>query len=242
MKYKLLLTIMLVCNLVFAQNTKSKKGSDEPDNKNIEKYLKDGRVGHVNNLIRLRLTPTFISYMGLSYERRLNEKFGVEVGAYIKTSKSPIWEEYREVYFAFPNGDSKLQSTHNGFGFMVFPKYYKHGKHANNGRYLGIQYSNRKYLTDLTTSMYTSSSYYDAVQTDIKSNYQSIFLVTGNTRQIGSRFTFGFEIGIGMNQDQFKAVKSYDYDYITQKITTVESNCKNSQLTAMFDLSFGVLF
>jgi hypothetical protein len=87
MKHKLLLTFLLVCSLGFAQTTKGKKGSDEPDNKNIEKYLNDGRVGHVNNLVRLRLTPTFISYMGLSYERRINPKFGVEVGAYVKTSK-----------------------------------------------------------------------------------------------------------------------------------------------------------
>ena len=242
MKYKLLCTFMFVCSLLVAQSSKSKKGSDEPDNKNIEKYLNDGRVGHVNNLIRLRCTPTFISYMGLSYERRLAEKFGVEAGYYVKTSKSPIWEEYREVYFAFPSGESKLQSTHNGSGFMIFPKYYKHGKYANNGRYVGIQYCNRSYKTDLVTSMYTSTGYFDGTQTDIKSNYQSWFLVTGNTKQVGPRFTFGFEIGIGMNQDKFKAINVYDYDYTTQKISTTQKDAKSSQITAMFDLSFGVLF
>ena len=56
-----------------AQKTKTK--GDEPD-KNISTFLNDGRIKGVNNLLRVRLAPTTMGYMGASYERKFGEKFG----------------------------------------------------------------------------------------------------------------------------------------------------------------------
>ena len=61
---KIILSLFLLTFLdfsVMAQKTKAK--SDEPDNKNIEKYLNDGRKGNSSNLIRLRLAPASVVIM-----------------------------------------------------------------------------------------------------------------------------------------------------------------------------------
>lgn len=239
MTKKYFLALLLFVATLSVKGQKSKTKGDEPD-RNISTYLKDGRVGGVNNLIRLRLAPSFMGYMGASYERKFGEKFGLEIGGSVKTSKSAIWEEYREANFNAPYGTEYIASK-NGVGFLIFPKYYKYGKYINHGRYVGLQMNMRSFKSDF--NLYVPSSIMDTytTQSNVSCSYKSLFLVWGNQRQFGSRFTFGMELGFGVNQDNIKNLNEYTWNDVLSKSEVHAINVKHNQITTHIDLSFGIL-
>ena len=228
---------MLFVVSAFSLNAqKNKAKSDEPSS-NISSFLNDGRVAGVQNLIRLRLAPTFIGYIGASYERKFGEKFGIEVGANFKTNKSSIWEEYRYANSNTVNYTKYLASK-NGIGLIISPKYYKYGKYINHGRYVGLQANLRSFKSDFEIIVPSSVQNTTTVQSNVSCSYKSLFLVWGNQRQFGSRFTFGLEFGFGVNQDKIKNLNVYDVNS-SGIINSVDS--KHYQLTGLLDLSFGIL-
>ncbi len=239
MTNKIFLAMLFVVAILNANGQKSKTKGDEPD-KNISTFLNDGRVKGVNNLIRIRLAPTFMGYMGASFERKFGEKFGLELGANVKINKSAIWEEYREANFNAPFGTEYIASK-NGIGFSIFPKYYKYGKYINHGRYIGLQLNTRSFKSDF--NLYVPSTIMDtyATQSDVACSYKSLFLVWGNQRQFGSRFTFGMELGFGVNQDNIKKLNQYTWDDVNSKSIITKIDVKHNQITMQFDLSFGIL-
>ncbi len=239
MTNKILLAVLFVVAILNANGQKSKTKGDEPD-KNISTFLNDGRVKGVNNLIRIRLAPTFMGYMGASYERKFGEKFGLELGANVKINKSAIWEEYREANFNAPFGTEYIASK-NGIGFILFPKYYKYGKYINNGRYIGLQANLRLFKSDFNN--YVPSAILDtyASQSNVSCSYKSLFLVWGNQRHFGSRFTFGLELGFGVNQDKINNLNEYSWNSGTSTSVINKINVKHYQITGLIDLSFGIL-
>jgi hypothetical protein len=236
MTNKLLLAMLFVVSAFSLNAQKNKAKSDEPSS-NISSFLNDGRVAGVQNLIRLRLAPTFIGYIGASYERKFGEKFGIEVGANFKTNKSSIWEEYRYANSNTVNYTKYLASK-NGIGLIISPKYYKYGKYINHGRYVGLQANLRSFKSDFEIIVPSSVQNTTTVQSNVSCSYKSLFLVWGNQRQFGSRFTFGLEFGFGVNQDKIKNLNVYDVNS-SGIINSVDS--KHYQLTGLLDLSFGIL-
>ena len=208
MTNKLLLAMLFVVSAFSLNAQKNKAKSDEPSS-NISSFLNDGRVAGVQNLIRLRLAPTFMGYIGASYERKFGEKFGIEVGANFKTNKSSIWEEYRYANSNTVNYTKYLASK-NGIGLIISPKYYKYGKYINHGRYVGLQANLRSFKSDFEIIVPSSVQNTTTVQSNVSCSYKSLFLVWGNQRQFGSRFTFGLEFGFGVNQDKIKNLNVYD--------------------------------
>ncbi len=238
MTNKVLLAMLFVVSAFSVNAQKNKSKSDEPSN-NISSFLNDGRVKGVNNLIRIRLAPSFMGYMGASYERKFTEKFGLEVGANVKINKSAIWEEYREANFNAVNFTQYLASK-NGIGFLISPKFYKYGKYINNGRYVGLQANLRSFKSDLEITIPSSIQNTTTVQSNVACTYKSLFLVWGNQRHFGSRFTFGLEFGFGVNQDKIKNLNEYSEDASSNTIIK-KVDVKHYQLTALLDLSFGIL-
>jgi hypothetical protein len=236
MTNKLLLAMLFVVSAFSLNAQKNKAKSDEPSS-NISSFLNDGRVAGVQNLIRLRLAPTFIGYIGASYERKFGEKFGIEVGANFKTNKSSIWEEYRYANSNTVNYTKYLASK-NGIGLIISPKYYKYGKYINHGRYVGLQANLRSFKSDFEIIVPSSVQNTTTVQSNVSCSYKSLFLVWGNQRQFGSRFTFGLEFGFGVNQDKIKNLNVYD---VNSSGIINSADSKHYQLTGLLDLSFGIL-
>ena len=236
MTNKILLAMLFVVAAFSADAQKTKTKGDEPD-KNISTFLNDGRIKGVNNLLRVRLAPTTMGYMGASYERKFGEKFGIEVGANFKINKSAIWEEYRYANSNTVNYTKYLASK-NGIGFIISPKYYKYGKYINHGRYVGLQANLRSFKSDFEIMVPSSVQNTTTVQSNVSCSYKSLFFVWGNQRQFGSRFTFGLEFGFGVNQDKIKNLNVYDVNSIGI-INSADS--KHYQLTGLLDLSFGIL-
>ena len=236
MTNKLLLAMLFVVSAFSLNAQKNKAKSDEPSS-NISSFLNDGRVAGVQNLIRLRLAPTFMGYIGASYERKFGEKFGIEVGANFKTNKSSIWEEYRYANSNTVNYTKYLASK-NGIGLIISPKYYKYGKYINHGRYVGLQANLRSFKSDFEIIVPSSVQNTTTVQSNVSCSYKSLFLVWGNQRQFGSRFTFGLEFGFGVNQDKIKNLNVYD---VNSSGIINSADSKHYQLTGLLDLSFGIL-
>ena len=236
MTNKLLLAMLFVVSAFSLNAQKNKAKSDEPSS-NISSFLNDGRVAGVQNLIRLRLAPTFMGYIGASYERKFGEKFGIEVGANFKTNKSSIWEEYRYANSNTVNYTKYLASK-NGIGLIISPKYYKYGKYINHGRYVGLQANLRSFKSDFEIIVPSSVQNTTTVQSNVSCSYKSLFLVWGNQRQFGSRFTFGLEFGFGVNQDKIKNLNVYD---VNSSGIVNSADSKHYQLTGLLDLSFGIL-
>jgi hypothetical protein len=236
MTNKLLLAMLFVVSAFSLNAQKNKAKSDEPSS-NISSFLNDGRVAGVQNLIRLRLAPTFMGYLGASFERKFGEKFGIEVGANFKTNKSAIWEEYRYANSNTVNYTKYLASK-NGIGLIISPKYYKYGKYINHGRYVGLQANLRSFKSDFEIIVPSSVQNTTTIQSNVSCSYKSLFLVWGNQRQFGSRFTFGLEFGFGVNQDKIKNLNVYD---VNSSGIINSADSKHYQLTGLLDLSFGIL-
>jgi hypothetical protein len=225
--------ILSVTSCIYAQKTKPK--SDEPDNKNIDRYLNDGRIGNVQNLIRFRLNPAFSGYFGLSYERKLSKVFGLEAGVYVKATHGILTESYRFDENYSNNGSVEIKSIENGTAFLLYPKFYFRSKSINNGYFVGFRGNYKSYKT-------TMSSYAITPQTGVVSKATSIFAMIGSHQQFGPRFTWGFEWGAGFYTDTYKNVEFTDYDYSTSTSIVSKRTVKASNLLIAADLSFGFLF
>jgi hypothetical protein len=236
MTNKLLLAMLFVVSAFSANAQKNKAKSDEPSS-NISSFLNDGKVAGVKNLIRFRMAPAFMGYMGASYERKFGERFGIEVGANFKINKSAIWEEYRYANSNTVNYTNYIASK-NGIGIIISPKYYKYGKYINHGRYIGLQANLRSFKSDFEIMVPSSVQNTTTVQSNVSCSYKSLFFVWGNQRQFGSRFTCGLEFGFGVNQDKIKNLNTYDVNS-TGVVNSADS--KHYQLTGLLDLSFGIL-
>lgn len=233
MTNKLLLTILLFVTGTAAFAQKSKSKGDEPDNKNMEKYLDDGRIGNVNNLIRFRAGMAIANHVGLTYERRFGKRFGLEGGAFARVGKGALWDEVRETIYVL---DGSEYSMSKGSAFMIFPKYYRIGKYMNYGAYWGLKYINKMYTTNYIHS-YTNK------KESAKTSSQFYILSFGSHKQIGSRFTIGTEWGFGYVRDTYKNVPNYSYDTNTSTYVNLGSKTIHSPTVFYnFDISLGFLF
>jgi hypothetical protein len=233
-----IMAFVCACSLS-AQKGKSK--GDEPDNKNIEKYLNDGRIGNVKNLVRFRTNRAAGGYLGLSYERKFGRKFGLEGGLYYKPFKGVEMEAFRfsENTYSFGN---ELQEINGGVGFLLYPKKYITGTSINNGYFFGLRTSFQSYKTTMLDNYFTPT-----YQKGVKSQSLSAYIMAGSHQQFASRFTFGLEWGGGFHIDQYKDVE-YKYDdgsgtgWGPGNIVTQKKDVKFTSWALAIDLSFGFLF
>jgi hypothetical protein len=220
-----------------AQKTKAK--SDEPDNKNIEKYLNDGRKGNSSNLIRIRLAPSLSGYYGASYERKLSNRIGVEGGLYANIGSKGFFEKLRSLDDIQIGDKEEVFKVKSGIGISVYPKvYYHRNKYLNNGYYLGLRYTMNTFSVE--------SEYYSSITSTTKqivnATYSSYALTTGTQTQIAYNITLGTEWGFIVYFDKYKDVKSSYEDFNTGQ-PVVQSNTLRSGNAIFFaDVSLGFLF
>jgi hypothetical protein len=220
-----------------AQKTKAK--SDEPDNKNIEKYLNDGRKGNSSNLIRIRLAPSLSGYYGASYERKLSNRIGVEGGLYANIGSKGFFEKLRSLDDIQIGDKEEVFKVKSGIGISVYPKvYYHRNKYLNNGYYLGLRYTMNTFSVE--SEYYTSLT--STAKQIVNATYSSYALTTGTQTQIASNITLGTEWGFIVYFDKYKDVKSSYEDFNTGQ-PVVESNTLRSGNAIFFaDVSLGFLF
>lgn len=235
-----LAAVLLLCNIaLFGQKAPSKKDDVDRD---INKYLDDGRVGNVSNLVRIRLGRLAGGLAGASYERKFGRKFGLEAGAYFKVSEGLFSQNYRfSEYGSYNYGDKELLKTYGGMALMLYPKLYLSGKKINNGYYFGFRAINQNYKSDLKEHTYVSNN---PVQKNVKATTTSFALTAGSHQQFGSRFVFGVEWGFVYVQDVYKKVNVVEYDDATTSNYSKPSN-RNLPVSTVdftFDMSFGVIF
>jgi hypothetical protein len=220
-----------------AQKTKAK--SDEPDNKNIEKYLNDGRKGNSSNLIRIRLAPSLSGYYGASYERKLSNRIGVEGGLYANIGSKGFFEKLRSLDDIQIGDKEEVFKVKSGIGISVYPKvYYHRNKYLNNGYYLGLRYTMNTFSVE--SEYYTSLT--STAKQIVNATYSSYALTTGTQTQIASNITLGTEWGFIVYFDKYKDVKSSYEDFNTGQ-PVVQSNTLRSGNAIFFaDVSLGFLF
>ncbi len=237
---KIILSLFLLTLLdfgVMAQKTKAK--SDEPDNKNIEKYLNDGRKGNSSNLIRLRLAPSLSGYYGASYERKLTDRIGVEGGLYANIGSKGFFEKIRSVDFIEVGDKEEAFKVKSGVGFSLYPKFYYHrNKYLNNGYFLGLRYTMNNFSVE---SEYYTSNVTSAKQI-VKATYNSFAFTNGTHTQIASNITLGTEWGFIIWFDKYKDVKYSMTDYSTGLPIVKTETLKSGNAMFYADLSLGFLF
>ena len=232
-----LFMILFLHSGLMAQKTKAK--SDEPDNKNIEKYLNDGRKGNSSNLIRIRLAPSLSGYYGASYERKLSNRIGVEGGLYANIGSKGFFEKLRSLDDIQIGDKEEVFKVKSGIGISVYPKvYYHRNKYLNNGYYLGLRYTMNTFSVE--SEYYTSLT--STAKQIVNATYSSYALTTGTQTQIASNITLGTEWGFIVYFDKYKDVKSSYEDFNTGQ-PVVESNTLRSGNAIFFaDVSLGFLF
>jgi hypothetical protein len=241
MHKRILLVLLLLATSGFAQKPRSK--GEAPDNKDLGKYLNDGRVGNVSNLVRFRLGTAVAGYFGLSYERKFGRKFGMEVGASFKPLKGAFFENYRladgNYSDIYGGGTLELSNVSGGVGFLAYPKLYVSGKKINNGYFFGLKTTMRNYTADGSRGLYGNY-----VQKGIKASSTAVFFTAGSHQHIGNRFVFGMEWGLGYIQDTFNDMDKENYDFTTSTHSIVHTHDKLTVLSGAFslDMVLGVLF
>jgi hypothetical protein len=234
--YLRLSSAILLClcfQLSYAQKNKSR--DEPPDNDNLKMYLDDGRIGNVMNMIRFRFGPTLSGYMGLSYERKFNRKFGLEVGGYYKAINSLVWNENARLAFALENASFGITKTKGGFGITAYPKYYMTGKSLNNGYFLGVRGAAYAYNAGVSGGNYVGDQI-------VPGKSLSAVLMIGSHQQWGSRFAFGLEWGFGVAKETYKGVESGEYNYINSTVITTKRDIKATNFILSLDMIFGFLF
>ncbi|MFM6984949.1 MAG: hypothetical protein ACKOXF_12500 [Chitinophagaceae bacterium] len=222
---------------VIAQKTKAK--SDEPDNKNIEKYLNDGRKGNSSNLVRLRLAPSLSGYYGASYERKLSNRIGIEGGLYGNFGSKGFWEKLRSLDDIEIGDKEDVFKVKSGLGISLYPKvYYHRNKYLNNGYFLGLRYTMNNFSAE---SEYYSSAVTTTKQI-VKATYTSYALLTGTHTQIASNITLGTEWGFIVYFDKYKDVKYSMTDWNTGLPIVRTETLQTGNAIFFADLSLGFLF
>lgn len=221
---------------VIAQKTKAK--SDEPENKNIEKYLNDGRKGNSSNLVRLRLAPSLSGYYGASYERKLSNRIGVEGGLYGNFGSKGFFESLRSDFLEIGDKEEVFK-VKSGIGFSLYPKvYYHRNKYLNNGYFLGLRYTMNKFSVE--SEYYTSPV--NSTKQIVSANYNSFALVNGTHTQIASNITLGGEWGVIVYFDKYKDVKYSRTDFSTGLPVVKTETLRSGSALIFADLSLGFLF
>lgn len=239
---KIILSLFLLTLLdfsVMAQKTKAK--SDEPDNKNIEKYLNDGRKGNSSNLIRLRLAPSLSGYYGASYERKLSNRIGVEAGIYANMGSKGFFEKLRSFDDISVGDKEEVFKVKSGMGFSLYPKvYYNRNKYLNNGFYFGLRYTMNNFSAE--SEYYTSYSPTISNKQIVKATYSSFGFTAGAHTQIASNITLGTEWGFIVYFDKYKDVKYSMEDFNTGQPIVQTKTLKSGNTILFADLSLGFLF
>lgn len=237
---KIILSLFMLILLdfsVMAQKTKAK--SDEPDNKNIEKYLNDGRKGNSSNLIRLRLAPSLSGYYGASYERKLSNRIGVEGGVYANIGSKGFFEKLRSFDDISVGDKEDVFKVKSGFGFSLYPKvYYHRNKYLNNGYFFGLRYTMNNFSAE--SEYYTSNI--TSTKQIVKATYSSFALTTGTHTQIASNITLGTEWGFIVYFDKYKDVKYSMEDFNTGQPIVQTKTLRTGNAIFFADLSLGFLF
>jgi hypothetical protein len=220
-----------------AQKTKAK--SDEPDNKNIEKYLNDGRKGNSSNLIRIRLAPSLSGYYGASYERKLSNRIGIEGGLYANVGSKGFFEKLRSLDDIQIGDKEEVFKVKSGIGISLYPKvYYHRNKYLNNGYFFGLRYTMNTFSVE--------SEYYTSITSTAKqivnATYTSYALTTGTHTQIASNITLGTEWGFIVYFDKYKDVKSSYEDFNTGQPVVQSKTLRSGNAIFFADVSLGFLF
>lgn len=208
LKKTILMSLLFLSVTGMAQKTKQK--GDAPDNSSIAKYLDDGRIGNVSNLIRFRAGIAAITgYCGLSYEKKITRNFGMEVGGYFKPVKNSFLESFR---LNAGTGYKTVASVNSGIGVLAYPKLYVSGKKINNGFFLGLRTMYKYFNTNISDN--NGSINY---QKNVNATSASAFITIGSHQQVGKRMVFGVEWGAGYVLDAYKNVNQTGLDPITQQ-------------------------
>lgn len=235
---KLKLWILLLLGVhatVFAQK---KSGGEAPDD-DIKKYLKDGRVGYVNNLIRIRFNPILQGYPGLSYETKLTKHFSLEGGLYVKAFGFGGWDNINMEYSDKSSDRFSLNQVNSGTYILISPKYcYSSYKGMNKVRYIGLRTGFKTFKAVIEDSDY-------GIETqNVSASEIPLLFIMGSHRQFGSRFTLGMELGVGGRKYTYRNVKfgTPDPDINNNKPIVRTKDLSFIAPAMMFDVSFGVLF
>ncbi len=237
-RFLVLVVLLIISVSVYAQKTKPK--SDGADNKDLSKYLDDGRIGNVSNLVRFRVGRALTGYLGASYERKFSRKFGLEGGVYYKPFKGIFFEDYRFSDYGYNDG-KQLSGINGGIAFMIYPKMYITGKKINNGYFFGLRAMNANFKADLKETYFMLTN---SVQKDVKVSSSSFAITAGSHQHVASRFVFGLEWGFVFIEDTYKKVNKMETDQATQVnyMAPSDRNIKAYSFDFTFDMTLGVLF
>lgn len=230
-KLKLWILLLLGTQAAYAQ--KKSGGGEAPDD-NVRKYLDDGRVGRVDNLVRIRLNPLWRGYVGLSYERKLVPKFGLEGGLYVRAYNSLSQADLNNLGYSGSGYNFSFEKLNGGVFFLAYPKLYRSGRGMNYGHFVGIRTGFRMFKADMTDGYITSKN---VSCTDIP-----VLLMFGSHQQVGSRFTLGIEWGLGIDKYTYRNLYSGNYDYNTMQLNKQLHNLSFISAAMIVDLNFGILF
>lgn len=229
-KLKLWILLLLGTQVAYAQK---RSGGEAPDD-NVKKYLDDGRVSRVDNLVRIRLNPLWRGYAGLSYEHKISPKFGLEGGLYVKAYTSLSQADLNNLAFSEQGHNFSFEKMNGGLYVLAYPKLYLSGRGINYGHFVGLRTGYRTFSADMSDSYISSKG---VSCTDIP-----VLLMFGSHQQVGSRFTLGIEWGFGINKYSYKNLYVGNYDYNAMQLNKQLHNISFISPALLLDLNFGILF
>ncbi len=232
--FKKILSILLLLftyHVGFAQNNGT---NDQPVKGNLSKFLDDGKIGNVKNLVRFRLNRVIAGYYGLSYERRLSKKFGMEIGGYAQLFSSGAFNTTARQLFVNTDGEIDPGKSTNGMCYLAYPKLYLTGKTINNGFFIGL----RNYYGTCKTVM--STTYLSDKNTLDTKSFSSFFMF-GSHQNFKSNFAFGVEAGFGFFSDEYKGATFSNYTGVSPT-TFYKKDTSFSGINMSIDMVFGLLF
>jgi hypothetical protein len=232
--FKKILSILLLLftyHVGFAQNNGT---NDQPVKGNLSKFLDDGKIGNVKNLVRFRMNRVLAGHYGLSYERRFTKKFGMEVGAYLQLFPSGTFNTTARQLFVNLDGEIDPGKSTDGMCYLAYPKLYLTGKTMNNGFYIGL----RNYYGTNKTNMYTT--HLSGTKVVAATSFSSFFMF-GSHQNFRKCYAFGVEAGFGYYNDSYKDVTFAKYSG-TSSLVISNKNKSFSGVNMSIDMVFGLLF
>lgn len=223
--------LLFALQLGYAQSSGT---NDQPVKGNMSKFLDDGKIGNVKNLVRFRMNRVLAGHYGLSYERRFTKKFGMEVGAYAQLYSSGSFNTTARQLFVNTDGEIDPGNSTSGMCYLAYPKLYLTGKSINNGFFIGL----RNYYGTCKTVM-TTTYLSDKNTLDTKSF--SSFFMFGSHQNFKSNFAFGVEAGFGFFSDAYKDATFSKYNGVSPT-TFYKKDTSFSGVNMSIDMVFGILF
>lgn len=225
--------LLFIVQLCHSQNDET--NGDAPVKGDMSKFLDNGKIGNVKNMIRLRMNRVIAGYFGLSYERKFTRKFGLEVGAYAKPTPGYIFNNSARQLFANRDGEISPGKTTGGICFMAYPKLYLTGKFLNNGYYIGLRNYYATYNAEITTTHLSGINIVSAQST-------STFFMFGSHQNFKKCYAFGVEAGFGYFKDSYKGVTFANYVGGSTPTTAYKKDTSFSGINMSLDIIFGFLF